>query len=145
MKDKKNILNHTQWSAGEYDNNITTFNNNTDASKILLTNEWSKMGESSLKITKIAESGFSVYTILNYTEHDKKVVFSARVKTGNNSAYIHLIEQQRNTSINNTRVNIPSNTICTISTSLITSNSNDRLRLQFENNLHVDNISLIES
>lgn len=142
MKDTSNLLDYNQWSAGEYENNTNPFITNT--SIIQSSNQYSVIGEQSLKILKKSTTGNHVYTILNYAEHGKVVTLSVMVRSGNEYVNLQFIEQEGNTNIKTSSVKIPANTVSKASTSLTTSNSNTRLRIQFSSADEVDSCIYID-
>ena len=59
MKDTTNLLNHNQWSAGEYQENTQGYDTNCI---IQTSKEYSKIGENSLKVINNTSSTKSAYT-----------------------------------------------------------------------------------
>ena len=59
MKDTTNLLNHNQWSAGEYQENIQGYDTNCI---IQTSKEYSKIGENSLKVINNTSGTKSMYT-----------------------------------------------------------------------------------
>lgn len=59
MKDTTNLLNHNQWSSGEYTDNTQGYDTNCI---IQTSKEYSKIGESSLKVINNTSSTKSAYT-----------------------------------------------------------------------------------
>lgn len=66
MKDTNNKLDYNLWSGGEYSNNITGLNRNND-SLIIVSNDYSMIGESSLRIqrTSNTQPNTAYFTITN--------------------------------------------------------------------------------
>lgn len=56
MKDTNNLLDHNTWSSEEYNNNPEIFNLAPSTMRIV-SNEYSNIGESSIRLTKTAASG----------------------------------------------------------------------------------------
>lgn len=54
MKDNNNKLDFNQWSTGEYNNNINGFNRNNN-SIIQLSNQYSIIGENSIKLIRTSD------------------------------------------------------------------------------------------
>ena len=144
MKDNNNLLSHNQWAAGEYENTIPVILTNMLG---VITNNYSDIGEQSLKLTKNASSGSYSRIIYNQGIINKTVTISAHIRTVDTNAQLLLLELDSNGStIQSRTVNIPSNTYGTFNTSLISGSNNSKFVIQFSNiggqgsDIYVDDI-----
>lgn len=146
MKDNNNLLSHNQWSAGEYENYPEIFYTAPMTDRIC-TNEYSSIGEQSIKLTKIADSG--AYARVSYDNSiiNKTVTASAMIKTNNRGELI-LIEISGNNIITTNRVTIPAGSCAVFTVSLNSGNDNSRFGIQFSNHgdkyssIYIDDICL---
>lgn len=130
MKDNNNILNHNAWSVGEYNHTITEFLPNVvGCVNIESTNQYSSIGEESLKLTRLSQNGYSMYLLQPFTEHNVLVTVSATYKTSNNDAVLMAIEQGNNVN-HQVFTTIPANTTQKTTITLTTGDAVERLRLQ---------------
>ena len=150
MKDTANLLNHSQWSAGDYDNtNIYNTLNTIRTTNAFYTNEYSGIGEYSIKMIKQAATGAYCRVKYNNSIHNKTVVTSAAIKTNNYNSQLILLEIKNDTIIQQETVVIPANTEGIFTVSLVAGNDNDSFIIQFNNLgpidsfIHVDDVCLI--
>ena len=88
MKDTNNKVNHNVWSCGEYNNNLDNFFPASDA-KVIVNNEWSNMGESSLKITRTHPSyGTSLFTKISNLTGTNNITATVKIYSPNNRVRI---------------------------------------------------------
>ena len=150
MKDTNNLLTHNQWSAGEYENTPEIFSVKPYVNNIC-TNNYSDIGEQSIKITKLQSSGSYARIMYNNGISNKTVTASATIKTENNSATLILLEIGSNGLINQQSVDVPANSFTKVNVSLHSTTSNTSFGVQFNNNgnvnsfIHIDNVSLYAS
>lgn len=131
MKDKNNILNHNAWSVGEYNHTITEFQPNiVGCVNIESTNNYSSIGEESLKITRLSQSGYSTYLLQPFTEHNALVTVSATYKTSNNIAILMVLERGNNSIQQEVYTTIPENTTQKTTVTLTTGDEVDSFRIQ---------------
>ena len=149
MKDTNNLLSHNQWTAGEYENTIPATLANTIG---VITNNYSDIGEQSLKLTKNASSGSYSRIIYNQSIINKTVTISAHIRTEDTICQLLLLEVDSNGStIQSRTVNIPSNSYGTFNISLISGSNNSKFVIHFGNiggqgsDIYVDNIMLTAS
>lgn len=81
VKDNNNLLNFNQWSCGEYNNNLNDFTlNTTQQQKNIISNDYSKIGENSLKM--ISSQTADYIRIWYLTElKNKKITCKLHIKT----------------------------------------------------------------
>ena len=146
MKDTNNLLTHNQWSAGEYGNTIPVILVNMLG---VITNNYSDIGEQSLKLTKNASSGSYSRIIYNQSIINKTVTVSAHIRTVDTKAQLLLSELDSNdNTIQTGTVNIPTNSYGTFTSSLISGSNNSKFVIHFGNiggqnsDIYVDDISL---
>ena len=144
VKDTNNLLSHNQWTAGEYGNTIPVILANMLG---VITNNYSDIGEQSLKLTKNAPSGSYSRITYNQSIINKTVTVSAHIRTVDTNAKLLLLELDSNSStIQSRTVNIPSNSYGTFNTSLISGSNNSKFVIQFSNiggqgsDIYVDDI-----
>ena len=131
MKDNNNILDYNTWTAGEYENTPEIFYTAPMTDRIC-TNDYSSIGEQSIKLTKKADSG--TYARVSYDNSiiNKTVTASAMIKT-NNPGELILIEFSGNNIITTNRVTIPAGSCAVFTVSLNSGNDNSRFGIQFSN------------
>lgn len=84
MKDTNNKLDYNVWSCGEYNNNLDNFFPASDA-KVIVNNEWSNIGESSLKITRTHPSyGTSLFTRISDLTGTNNITATVKIYSPNN-------------------------------------------------------------
>lgn len=150
MKDTNNLLDHNTWSSGEYNNNPEIFNLAPSTMRIV-SNEYSNIGESSIRLTKTVASG--AYARITHTENlsNKTVTASAHIRSATKKATMIIIELNGSSIVQQASVDVPANTSKTVSVSLNTGNSCSAIAVQFNNNdgkdsiIFVDDISLVSS
>ena len=150
VKDTNNLLDHNTWSSGEYNNNPEIFNLAPSTMRIV-SNEYSNIGESSIRLTKTAASG--AYARITHTENlsNKTVTASAHIRSATQKATMIIIELNGSSIVQQASVDVPANTSKTVSVSLNTGNSCSAIAVQFNNNdgkdsiIFVDDISLVSS
>lgn len=150
MKDTNNLLNFNYWSAGEYENKLNYMI--TIDSGAIITNEYSDIGESSIKQIRTADgaSGGS-YIRINYNNSiiNKTITASATIKTTDYDVDVIIGEKADVTNAYSTVV--PANSCRNVSVSLVSSSSNTSFFIQVNNRgnknsvVYVDNISLFSS
>ena len=131
VKDNNNLLSHNQWSAGEYENYPEIFYTAPMTDRIC-TNEYSSIGEQSIKLTKKADSGTYARASYDNSIINKTVTASAMIKT-NNPGQLVLLEISGNTLITQNMVTIPAGSCAVFTVSLNSSNDNSRFGIQFSN------------
>ena len=146
MKDTNNLLEYNVWSAGEYGNTIPVILANMLG---VITNNYSDIGEQSLKLTKNASSGSYSRIIYNQSIINKTVTVSAHIRTVDTNAQLLLLEFDSDSrTIQTGTVNIPTNSYGTFNISLISGSNNSKFVIQFSNiggqgsDIYVDDISL---
>ena len=131
MKDNNNLLSHNQWSAGEYENYPEIFYTAPMTDRIC-TNEYSSIGEQSIKLTKKADSGTYARASYDNSIINKTVTASAMIKT-NSPGQLVLLEISENTLITQNMVTIPAGSCTVFTVSLNSGNDNSRFGIQFSN------------
>ena len=150
MKDNNNLLSHNQWTAGEYENYPEIFYTAPMTDRIC-TNDYSSIGEQSIKLTKLGSPGSYARVSYNQSIINKTVTASVTIKTENATVLLILLERDGTNIIQQRNVTVPSNSFMNISVSLESTSSNTSFGIQFNNNgdvgsfIHIDNISLTVS
>ena len=149
MKDTNNLFSYNQWTAGEYNNNLNDFTlNNTQQQQNIISNDYSKIGESSLKM------------ISSQTGDYIRIWYSNELKNKNVTSKIHIKSEEtidvllREYDSNNTLISLKHTTFSgcgNVSLSLTSSNTtNNKFLLQISNIpkdkiVYVDDIMLTAS
>ncbi|MCR5026981.1 MAG: hypothetical protein K6A34_06040 [Methanobrevibacter sp.] len=150
VKDNNNLLDYNTWSCGEYNNNPEIFNVAPNTIRTVST-EYSNIGESSIRLTKTADSG--AYSRITHTENlsNKTVIASAHIRSATQKSVLIIIEFNGSSVIQQASVDVPANTSKKVNVSLNTGNSCSAVGVQFNNNdgngsiIFVDDISLVAS
>lgn len=156
MKDKTNVLTYNQWSCTDYLNNVNGFHiGSTNAIKIESSNNYSHIGENSLRLIPINTSILGRRIRVYYEKEliNKQLNLTVTIKTNrDSSSTIMLVEEKDNNIIKETFAQIPENTCKTIILSLKTSSNNGSSYFIQVNNpsleytsVYVDNINLMIS
>ena len=118
MKDTDNLLDHNQWSAGEYQNNLSSFDR-IDA--CIITNTYSYIGESCIRVGKTSDTWWANLPFIAPTAG----TYTATMKVLNLTGYHCTLRFYQSTTMI-TEVNIPvSNVWQTISLSATISSTED--------------------
>lgn len=144
MKDNNNLLSHNQWSAGEYENSKAQ---SMDwGATVYKTNEYSIVGESSLKVIR-TESTHGVR--FNYSNSIINKTITARLSLRTeNTIWVALREMNSNDVINQTTSSFTG--IGDVELLLSSSNNNSSFQIQLYgipdgNIVFVDNLRLVSS
>ena len=141
MKDNSNLLEHNEWSAGEYNNTIPVTPYNIIG---ICTNTYSSIGEQSLKLTRNGP-GANARISYNQSIINKTIVASAHIRTESTNAQLLLIELNSSGTIQQNVVTIPSNTQGTFSVSLISGSNNSKFIIQFSNTGDIGSVIFIDN
>lgn len=151
MKDKTNLLSYNQWSATDYLNNTNDFTYDPLVIKAEQNNQFSTIGENSLKITLLSTTSSTGKRVRIYCEDkliSKTLNLTCNIKTNNCICEIFLVEEFNITPITQRIVRVPENTSKSIKMSLDTSsNENSVYFIQFYIGcvnipVYIDNINL---
>ena len=79
MKENQNELEYNLWSGGEYQNNLNNITCQQDNQKIIISKEWSAIGETSFKITRGGGTGYN-WCRIKYNTNNAKQTITATLK-----------------------------------------------------------------
>ena len=88
MKDTNNKLDYNVWSTGEYNNNTNGFNKNNN-SIIQLSNQYSIIGENSIKLIRTSD-GYPNTANIQLTGLSSKIRLSLDILSKNNNCEVDL-------------------------------------------------------
>jgi len=150
VKDTNNLLTFNQWSGSEYEKEKTGFDvESSEHTSLIHTNEWSSIGENSLKVIKLQETS---WVRINYRNsiYSKTITVKLDINT-KSPIKIFLYEFSDVTNLNHVSTIIPKNTCTNTTLSLVTTSENVRFVVQVVNNgninssCYLDNINFISS
>ena len=152
MKDTNNLLTDNQWSGTDYLENNTGFTgyNSTNTLREPV-NEWSSIGEKSLRITRLTSSSHWVRAYYPNSIISKTVTGKLTIKTTNSSVTVSLLELNGGTALQTATVIVPANTVFNVNLSLTSGTSNTRFALQTVSNgdvgdvYYIDDLSIVSS
>lgn len=141
MKDNNNKLNYNQWTCGEYENSVTglyVLNN----AVLQLTNKYSNIGESSLKIIRKHETSTTAYIVrLSNLIGTNNIHASLDIYSPNNTTYINLFNGGQLVSTSCPASSIP----CTVTLDATINSDYVDMRIFFTNPndyCYIDNVKL---
>lgn len=152
MKDTNNLLTDNQWSGTDYLGNNTGFVGYNTANTLREpTNEWSSLGENSLRITRLTNSSYWVRVYYSNSIKSKIVTAKATIKTTNSNVKAYLFEIDGSATVQTIEVTIPAGTVFNVNLSLTSGNNNTRFALHTStlgpigDVYYIDNISIFSS
>lgn len=152
MKDTNNLLTDNQWSGSDYLENNTGFTgyNSTNTLRESV-NEWSSIGENSLRITRLTSSSHWVRVYYSNSIKSKIVTGKATIKTTDSSVTVSLLELNGGTTVQTATVVVPAGTVFNVNLSLTSGDANTRFALHTVSGgnigdvYYIDDLSIVSS
>lgn len=117
VKENQNLIDTNLWAGGDYDNSLNNISCQQDNQKVIISKEWSVVGETSFKIKRGGGTGYNWCRFTYLTNNSKQTITATfKIYSPNAEADIWLTEIYNGSEGPHTSVHIyPSKEVQTIS------------------------------